>query len=79
MQQQNKLQQAREYYERALEVQPDNETAHYNQGVVATAVGRAEEAMGHYRTVLGLNPRHRETLCNMGVLLQEQVGVWYSL
>lgn len=73
MQQQHKLQRAREFYERALEVQPDNETAHYNQGVVSTALGRVEEAMGHYRAALGINPRHREALCNMGVLHQEEV------
>lgn len=75
MQQQNKLQQAREYYEHALKVQTDNETAQYNLGVMSTALGHTEEAQDHYKATLAINPRHREALCNMGVLLQEQACV----
>src|SRR5437016_707975 len=47
---------AEEHYQRAVQLAPDEEGAHYNYGVLLFAIGRYEEAETAFRKGLEINP-----------------------
>jgi len=52
----NDLSQASIYYERALELDPDNAGAHFNLANILRTLGRSEEAFSHYARATELDP-----------------------
>ncbi len=59
-------------FEHATEVTNDNHVAHNNLGVALQSKGRLDEALGHYRQALRLNPGDVEVHNNLGFALQAQ-------
>jgi tetratricopeptide (TPR) repeat protein len=54
---------------RALQVNPTNPTAHYNQAVVLEAQGQREQAIRHWSEALRLKPGFAKAYNNLGVML----------
>jgi len=62
------LQEARDCFSRALNLDPGSAAAHNNLAVVLEKSGDNQTAMRHYRLALGLEPDSPRTLFNMGNL-----------
>jgi Tfp pilus assembly protein PilF len=57
-------------FKHALDVTPNNDTAHNNYGrLIMINNGKADEAMSHFNKALNINPRSVEALNNIGVIL----------
>ena len=54
------------YYNNALNVQPDNVQTLYNLAMFFQETGDYEKALEKYRMILQINPHHRNALHNMG-------------
>jgi tetratricopeptide (TPR) repeat protein len=65
---QKQYDQAIEWYERALELDPKNVNAHTDLGTAYFYTGRPKEALREYRKSLDLNPRHEPTMLNVVVV-----------
>lgn len=63
--------QAIEWYQRALELDPQNVNARTDLGTAYFYTGRAQDALREYRKSLALNPQHEPTLLNMVVVSLE--------
>jgi tetratricopeptide (TPR) repeat protein len=59
-QQRNELQQARERFARAVEIDNDEIDAHYQLGRIARSENRLADAIGHFEPVVALNPAHSQ-------------------
>ncbi len=53
-------------FSHTLKVAKPSATAHTNLGIALAARGRFDEAIGHYKQALELNPGHANALFNMG-------------
>ena len=51
---------AKEYFEKALEINPDNPYAILNMGVIFEREGKRDEATKMYERVISLNPEERD-------------------
>jgi protein O-GlcNAc transferase len=71
LQQQGKLEEARQCYRRAVEIKPDFAAGYYNLGNVLCAMGNLEGAVIRYRNALAVNPFFVEVHSNLGATLQE--------
>jgi protein O-GlcNAc transferase len=71
LQQQGKLEEARQCYRRAVEIQPNFAAGYYNLGNVLCAMGNLENAVIRYRNALAINPLLVEAHSNLGATLQE--------
>ena len=56
----------------ALEIDPALAKAHNSLGVIAAQEGRLDEAVGHWREAVALNPADWQTLFNLGSTLRAQ-------
>jgi tetratricopeptide (TPR) repeat protein len=63
--------QAREVYERLLEIDPDHVDAHVNLGRLLHEDGAPAAAEKHYRRALALDPDHEIAAFNLGVALED--------
>jgi tetratricopeptide (TPR) repeat protein len=63
--------QARELYEQALLIHPNDTNTLYNLGNVYLKQGQYPNAVEYYEKVLGLNPYHVDALFNLGAAYQE--------
>jgi tetratricopeptide (TPR) repeat protein len=63
--------QARAAYERALELAPDLVEAHLNLGRLLHEAGELDAAEQHYRAAQAADPRHTTASYNLGVVLQD--------
>jgi tetratricopeptide (TPR) repeat protein len=63
--------QAREVYERLLEIDPDHVDAHVNLGRLLHEDGAPAAAEKHYRRALDLDPDHEIAAFNLGVALED--------
>lgn len=63
--------QAREVYERLLEIDPDHADAHVNLGRLLHEEGSPASAEKHYRRALDLDPDHEIAAFNLGVALED--------
>jgi tetratricopeptide (TPR) repeat protein len=61
--------QARNFYERALTLNPDYARAHYNLGAVLDLLGHTAEAIAHYQQALRIRPHYANAHNNYGVIL----------
>jgi len=65
------LDEARDAYRRALELDPDHADAHVNLGRLLQEGGDAAEAAAHFRLALERNPRHATAWYDLGVALED--------
>jgi tetratricopeptide (TPR) repeat protein len=64
-------QQAREVYQRLLQLDPDHVDAHVNLGRLLHEDGAAAAAEKHYRKALEIDPDHETAAFNLGVALED--------
>jgi tetratricopeptide (TPR) repeat protein len=64
-------QQAREVYQRLLEIDPDHVDAHVNLGRLLHEDGAPAAAEQHYRRALEIDPEHDTAAFNLGVALED--------
>ena len=67
--QQGKIDQATDYYYKALELNPNSVHIHNDLGVALLEQGKVDEAVNHYMTALSLKSDFAETYNNLGVAL----------
>ena len=72
LQEQGKLEEAIEAYNKALAIKPDYADAYNNMGVTLQDQGKLEEAIEAYNKALAIKPDYAEAYNNMGVTLKEQ-------
>jgi len=65
------LEEARDAYRRALELDPDHADAHVNLGRLLQEGGDAHEAVAHYQLALARNARHATAWYDLGVALED--------
>ena len=63
------------HYQKALEINPNDNGANNNLGVLLAHLGRSDEAIVHYQKALEINPDEIRTLKNLAAAL-EQKGQW---
>jgi tetratricopeptide (TPR) repeat protein len=68
----NRLTEAVEQLQKALEIKPDFVDAHYNLGYALSRQGKLAEGIDHFRETLRLDPDNFKALNNMGVSLAIQ-------
>ncbi|QDU11986.1 tetratricopeptide repeat protein [Gimesia aquarii] len=59
-------------YERAIELEPDNPSFHYNLGITLASSGKKEKARDAYRKAIQLKSNYVDALINLGNLLLEE-------
>lgn len=64
-------QQAREVYQRLLQLDPDHADAHVNLGRLLHEDGGPAAAERHYRRALEIDPEHETAAFNLGVALED--------
>ena len=62
----NRFDEAATEWGRALELQPNEASAHYNLGLCLFQTGRTGEAIAHYERALKINPEYPEAHNNLG-------------
>ena len=62
---------ALECYDKAIQMDPNDEFAFYNKGVLLTDMNRSEEALECYDKVLEIEPDDADALYNKGTILSE--------
>jgi tetratricopeptide (TPR) repeat protein len=65
------LEEARDAYRRALELDPDHAGAHVNLGRLLQEGGDAKQAVAHYLLALERNARHATAWYDMGIALED--------
>ena len=63
---------ALEHFQKAIEADPKDFTAHFNYAFAASQLDHDSDAISHYRTVLELKPGIYEAELNLGILLVRQ-------
>ena len=70
LQEQGKLEEAIEAYNKALAIKPDYAEAYNNMGVTLKEQGKLEEAIEAYNKALAIKPDYAEAYNNMGISSQ---------
>jgi tetratricopeptide (TPR) repeat protein len=65
------IDEARDAYRRAVELNPHHADAHVNLGRLLHEEGECEAAAAHYRIALGIEPEHATASFNLGVALED--------
>jgi tetratricopeptide (TPR) repeat protein len=68
---QGRLEEARQAFEQAVQVQPDFAQAHHNLGKTFFELRRLKEALDHYQRALRFQPDFAEAHHSLGHLLWE--------
>lgn len=63
---------AREVYQRVLDLDPNHVDAHVNRGRLLHEAGELRQAESHYRAALELEPEDATAAYNLGVLLEDR-------
>ena len=66
---QGHIEEAMEYYHKAIQLNPNNIEALNDLGIALAAQGRIDEAIENYRKAIQINPNFTEGLDNLGVAL----------
>jgi protein O-GlcNAc transferase len=70
--QQGRMDDAGHYFQRALQIQPEDADAHNNLGIVLAQQGKFDEALAHYHEALRLKPGFLPALNNLAIALHRQ-------
>lgn len=68
------LKQAEASYRRALEIAPDDNSIHYNLGVICLKRSDYQSAADEFEAVLADNPRDAEAYYNLGILYESYLN-----
>ncbi|MBW2147066.1 MAG: tetratricopeptide repeat protein [Deltaproteobacteria bacterium] len=63
-----------ESYERSLELKPDNPHVMTDMGIMYRRVGKPEKAAELFRKVTQKDPRHAQSLFNLGIVLKNDLN-----
>jgi uncharacterized protein (TIGR03032 family) len=69
---QDKKEEARQYYLKCLQLQPDSIHARYNLGVVCTELEQWSEAKNSLQQVIAANPNHADAYNYIGIIARRQ-------
>ena len=69
---QGHIEEAMEYYHKAIQLNPNNIEALNDLGIALAAQGRIDEAIENYRKAIQLNPNYAEALNNLGIALADK-------
>ena len=72
LQEQGKLEEAIEAYNKALAIKPDYADAYNNIGIALNEQGKLEEAIEAYKKALAIKPDYADAYNNMGIVLKDQ-------
>jgi protein O-mannosyl-transferase len=72
LQNQGRLDEAFDAYQRAIELQPDYAKAHGNLGIVYRKQGRLDDAIRQYRRAIECDPDYADAHFNLGLALQDR-------
>ncbi|MBF0552159.1 MAG: tetratricopeptide repeat protein [Deltaproteobacteria bacterium] len=67
----SRLEQAVDFFDRALALAPDSPDFHLNKGVALGLAGRLDEARGQYQEAIRLRPDYTQAYYNLGVILKK--------
>ncbi len=59
-------------YNKAIELHPEYEVAHYNLGNIMIRQGNIEEAVKHYKRAISINPNNASAYYNMGIAFKKK-------
>jgi len=68
--QNNNLQDAKNYYQRALKIDPDHAIANNNLGVLLQSSGDAQKAKSCYEKAIEINPNYVDAYNNLGIIFR---------
>ena len=68
--QNNNLQDAQDYYQKVLELDPNVVEAHYNLGVIFQGLGEHQKAKDCYEKAIAIDPNYVDAQYNLGVLFR---------
>ncbi len=63
---------AAEFFEKAIEINPDSAEAHYNLGVAYGNLDMFQKAVKAYKRAVDLDPGHEKAYCNLGITYEEE-------
>jgi len=69
--QNNNLQDAQNYYQKVLKIDPNHLGAHNNLGVIFKILGENQKAKNCYEKAIEINPNHADAHNNLGLLFQK--------
>ena len=69
--QNNNLQDAQNYYQKILKVNPNHVNTHFNFGVLLQGIGDIQKAKDCYEKTIALNPNHPKAYYNLGFIFQQ--------
>ena len=69
--QNNNLQDAQNYYQKVLEIDPDHAATNNNLGVIFKDLGETQKAKEYYKKAIEVNPNYADAHNNLGIILIE--------
>ena len=69
--QNNNLQDAQNYYQQILKINPNHVNTHFNFGVLLQGIGDIQKAKDCYEKTIELNPNHAKAYYNLGFIFQQ--------
>jgi tetratricopeptide (TPR) repeat protein len=70
--QKGRVDEAIDYFQKALQINPGNALAHYNLGIAFQQKGRVDEAITQYEEALHIKPDYAEAHYNLAILLRQE-------
>ena len=68
--QNNNLQDAQNYYQKVLKIDPNHLVALNNLGIIFKKLGESQRAKDCYKKIIGINPNHTHAQNNLGIIFQ---------
>ena len=69
--QKNNLQDAQNYYQKVLEIDPNHADTHNNLGIIFQKLGEAQKAKSYFENAIEFNPDYTDAHFNLGNLFKE--------
>ncbi len=66
------LETAIKYYEKVIEINPNNETAYYNLGFICQKQNNLETAIKYYEKVIEINPNNERSYYGLGIIYHQK-------
>ena len=75
----NRLKEAKEHFQQAIEIQPEFVEAYINLGVVLMDLNETTAAESSFRRSIALNPNFAHSHCNLGIILSNKGHIQEAL